>query len=163
MEIRCPKCLGWMDATSNQCQSCGTSNPSFADYISYLKSEKWRALRKAAYRRAIGKCEFCGSLAANIHHVRYPKNYSEDSVENLVAVCKRCHDLGHGIRAEIVDPPCVRCGEATAVYIKISEPDAAAYGQVYSLCSKCVGELLRWISTNYFESVKQGGATTEGR
>lgn len=69
-------------------------------YKDYLKSPEWMDLRNAAYKRANNKCEFCGNPAVAVHHVKYPKNYSQDTLENLVAVCKSCHDKSHGIRTD---------------------------------------------------------------
>lgn len=67
-------------------------------YHEYLKSPEWEELRTAAYVRAGGKCELCGGDAAAVHHVRYPKNLKEeDSLDNLVVVCKKCHDRLHGV------------------------------------------------------------------
>lgn len=70
------------------------------EYQDYLKSEQWKDLRAQVYQRAQSKCELCGRTAAAIHHIKYPKNYSEDSLGNLVAVCKRCHMKLHGINHE---------------------------------------------------------------
>jgi predicted CXXCH cytochrome family protein len=69
-----------------------------SNYEEYLKSIEWKRLRKKAYMRAKGKCEFCGEKAIEVHHVQYPKNGDKDSLDNLVAVCKKHHDLCHGIR-----------------------------------------------------------------
>ena len=70
------------------------------DYQNYLNSPGWAALRAAAYRRAGSRCELCGKEAEAIHHIKYPKNYSEDTMDNLLAVCKRCHMKLHGIDQE---------------------------------------------------------------
>lgn len=67
-------------------------------YREYLESPEWEKLRLAAYSRAEGKCEFCGSKGAAVHHIRYPKNLKEDDcLDNLVVVCDKCHDRIHGI------------------------------------------------------------------
>jgi len=71
------------------------------NYKEYLKSEEWKQLRKKAYTRSKGFCELCGKKAENIHHICYPKHYSNDSLNNLLAVCERCHKLLHGIRESV--------------------------------------------------------------
>jgi len=68
------------------------------DYHEYLKSKEWKELRLRAYKRAHHQCELCKRPAAAVHHVKYPKQYPNDSIENLLVVCKRCHNLVHGIR-----------------------------------------------------------------
>jgi len=68
------------------------------NYRDYLNSPEWNALRKKAYKRANGKCEMCGAPACSVHHVKYPKQYAEDSLQNLVVLCEKCHRLSHGIR-----------------------------------------------------------------
>ena len=51
-------------------------------------------------------CEVCGRLAVDIHHVVFRSKFgrnnkvAQDSIENLVAVCRRCHDDAHGPRQE---------------------------------------------------------------
>ena len=69
-------------------------------YEDYLKSDDWKKLRLRVLKRANYKCEFCGSVAREIHHVMYLKkeNSEMDNVNHLVACCKRCHKLCHGIR-----------------------------------------------------------------
>jgi len=71
-----------------------------SEYEKYLKSPEWEKLKKRAMERARGQCEFCGDVAYAIHHVRYPKvlTFDFDCLDNLVAVCRRCHELSHGIR-----------------------------------------------------------------
>jgi 5-methylcytosine-specific restriction endonuclease McrA len=33
-----------------------------------------------------------------VHHVKYPENFSKDRIENLVVACVRHHSLAHGVR-----------------------------------------------------------------
>lgn len=75
------------------------------EYRKFLKSGEWRDQRDETLDRSSGFCEFCGAVAMNAHHVKYPKKFDENDPNNLVAVCKRCHELSHGIRSmeKIVD------------------------------------------------------------
>jgi hypothetical protein len=67
-------------------------------YQEYLKSPEWQELRLAALARAKGECEFCGLKGTAVHHIKYPKNLKEeDSLDNLVVVCEKCHSRLHGI------------------------------------------------------------------
>jgi len=70
------------------------------NYQEYLKSDRWKELRKKAWKRAKGKCEYCGKPAMACHHVTYPKRFEEDHIDNLIVTCKKCHELNHGIRDE---------------------------------------------------------------
>ncbi|MBI2542465.1 HNH endonuclease [Candidatus Woesearchaeota archaeon] len=70
------------------------------DYNEYLKSKDWQKLRTRALKRANYKCEFCGTVAKMIHHVEYLKkeNSEIENINHLIACCRKCHDLSHGIR-----------------------------------------------------------------
>ena len=43
-------------------------------------------------------CEHCGSKSVDIHHID-PKGMggskTKDYVENLIALCRKCHDMAH--------------------------------------------------------------------
>lgn len=46
-------------------------------------------------------CEVCGAVAVDIHHVE-PKGIGgsklKDGAENLIALCRECHERAHGQR-----------------------------------------------------------------
>jgi hypothetical protein len=67
-------------------------------YSDYLNSEKWDSLKRLALERADYKCELCGATYKAIHHVKYPKKYQYDHIDNLLVVCGKCHAKLHGIR-----------------------------------------------------------------
>lgn len=67
-------------------------------YSDYLNSEKWDSLKKLALERADYKCELCGATYKAVHHIKYPKNYQYDHIDNLLVVCGKCHAKLHGIR-----------------------------------------------------------------
>lgn len=73
-------------------------NKKKEEYAKYLQSDEWKALRKQARERAGNTCEFCQGPPDHVHHVKYPKRFSEDHVDNLVVVCETCHEKLHGIR-----------------------------------------------------------------
>ena len=43
-------------------------------------------------------CELCGNFAVDVHHI-YPKGMggskTKDHIENLMGVCRYCHDRAH--------------------------------------------------------------------
>jgi hypothetical protein len=76
------------------------------EYRAYLASPAWAELREAILQRARGVCELCHAVpATQVHHVRYPKRFSDDHPDNLLAVCDRCHQLNHGIRGDVMNLP----------------------------------------------------------
>jgi len=74
------------------------SEPYKEIYSDYLNSEKWDSLKRLALERADYKCELCGAIYKAIHHVKYPKKYKNDHIDNLLVVCGKCHAKLHGIR-----------------------------------------------------------------
>ena len=61
-------------------------------------SVAWKELRQKAIDRDDGKCIFCNRTFREVHHVKYPKRFKEDHVDNLLVVCEKCHRRLHGIR-----------------------------------------------------------------
>ena len=46
-------------------------------------------------------CELCGLIAVEIHHVKPRSLLGTDEVNNLVALCRECHDKAHGPMASV--------------------------------------------------------------
>jgi hypothetical protein len=67
-------------------------------YKEYLSSQEWRDQRELALARTSGFCQFCGDVATQVHHVRYPKQFGSEHPHSLVPVCQRCHDGSHGVQ-----------------------------------------------------------------
>jgi len=40
-------------------------------------------------------CEHCGKKAVDIHHIIYRSHGGADNIENLIALCRKCHDMAH--------------------------------------------------------------------
>lgn len=40
-------------------------------------------------------CEVCGSRSTDVHHVKYKSRGGKDVIENLMGVCRTCHDKAH--------------------------------------------------------------------
>jgi hypothetical protein len=68
----------------------------------YMNSKKWEDLRREVLKRADYRCELCNAPYKAVHHIRYPKKYRGDHIDNLLAVCERCHARLHGIRDETI-------------------------------------------------------------
>lgn len=50
---------------------------------------------EAIYERQNGKCIICGNDIEHYHHVRLRSDRGSDTQENLVGVCKECHEKLH--------------------------------------------------------------------
>lgn len=68
------------------------------EYKQYLKSTDWIEQRDFALDRTSGFCQFCGEVATQVHHVKYPKKFGEEHPHSLIPVCDRCHNISHGVQ-----------------------------------------------------------------
>lgn len=68
------------------------------NYKKFLNSIDWKQQRAEVLERTSGFCEYCGDIATQVHHAKYPKKFGDDHPSNLIPVCKKCHELSHGIR-----------------------------------------------------------------
>ena len=67
----------------------------FCDYGAYLKSTKWRLIRKWVVRLFGPGCSFCNNRSVHVHHASYCAPTLEGSIlDHLYPICKQCHDLG---------------------------------------------------------------------
>lgn len=67
-------------------------------YLQYLKSPDWKGHRAVALERTSGFCQYCGEIASQVHHVKYPKQFGEEHPHSLIPVCERCHNISHGVQ-----------------------------------------------------------------
>lgn len=68
---------------------------SKSGHTAYLKSEKWKGLRRRAIDRADFKCERCGSAVnLEVHHLTY-KRFGHEELDDLVVLCNSCHNQIH--------------------------------------------------------------------
>ena len=40
-------------------------------------------------------CEACHRKAIDLHHIKYKSRGGGDEVQNVIALCRKCHDLAH--------------------------------------------------------------------
>jgi len=71
----------------------------------YYKTNKWKVLSDKIKSKANYICEFCGhEKAVEAHHFYYEDDiYNNDSIENLIAVCHKCHKILHADRHFMLD------------------------------------------------------------
>ena len=66
------------------------------DYYGYLQSEEWKALRKQAMIRDGCRCQMCGSgTNLHVHHVSYEHLHTDKELDDVITLCKRCHEEVH--------------------------------------------------------------------
>ena len=62
-------------------------------------SARWRRVRRVALDRAGWRCEDCGVAARlEVHHVQPLPDGAPYALDNLAALCRRCHDRRHDRR-----------------------------------------------------------------
>jgi len=63
-------------------------------YTEYLKSKEWYKKREAI-------CRLCGQLRnLNVHHVSYENIHTPAEMNDLIVLCKECHDRIHTMPLE---------------------------------------------------------------
>ena len=81
------------------------SKKAFENYQEYLKSDKWKQLKKEFTNDYLSSgwtnvCEVTGEILdaheMHHHHFRYPKDWNDDSPENIVLISKQLHEMIHG-------------------------------------------------------------------
>lgn len=56
------------------------------------------ALKQAVFARDNYRCRWCGVTNAygyDAHHIRYRRGYSDDTLDNLITLCRTHHNLVH--------------------------------------------------------------------
>jgi 5-methylcytosine-specific restriction endonuclease McrA len=64
-----------------------------------LDSEQYEKLRREVLERDGWRCQVCGSMSAvEVHHLSFRSRGGEDCDQNLITVCRRCHNGIHSRR-----------------------------------------------------------------
>lgn len=61
----------------------------------YLKSPKWYNIRMAALDHYGRKCAKCNQYGTDVHHLVYPQVQGEEKMEDLMVLCRCCHEAIH--------------------------------------------------------------------
>jgi 5-methylcytosine-specific restriction endonuclease McrA len=68
-----------------------------AEHEAYLQTPEWADRRQLVLKRANGVCEGCGKAPAEqVHHLTY-RNWRNEFLWELRAVCRPCHLNVHGL------------------------------------------------------------------
>lgn len=81
--------------TSTRCPDCATGR-SRPRRNGFYQSPEWRKLSAAARARDQGECALCGSTnRVQAHHRVHRREGGEDTLDNLISLCARCHRHAH--------------------------------------------------------------------
>lgn len=73
--------------------------PRDPKYRKFYKSKQWKDLSKSYMVKHQYKCEVCGSIASEVHHIQAIQTVEgwnkRLDYNNLKAVCVRCHNEEH--------------------------------------------------------------------
>jgi 5-methylcytosine-specific restriction endonuclease McrA len=66
----------------------------YRNYAEYLRSARWKKLRRKCLARDHWRCRVCDShFNLQVHHRRYAKAWGSETVDDLTTLCERHHDL----------------------------------------------------------------------
>ena len=71
------------------------------DIAKFYKSRKWKNARQIKILNAHGRCEKCGGVGTEVHHIVHltPENIFDTEVtinqKNLMLLCTECHNKMH--------------------------------------------------------------------
>ncbi len=65
-----------------------------------MKKHVKNYLKATGLQGEIILCEVCGQVAVDIHHIIFKGQGGSDEYENLIALCRVCHEKAHGLGSE---------------------------------------------------------------
>lgn len=87
----------WKEQVANSWQDYQKRNKilhklGYNSYADYLRSDRWKRIRKTVLEKYDGRCRICESPANEVHHVLYTKgNLSGGNTNHLIPLCRKCH------------------------------------------------------------------------
>ena len=105
----------------------------YKDYQDYLNSPAWEQIKKdyADNEKSID-CLICctpfdayDDMIKAHHHFRYPTDWNDDTWQNLICVCQKCHDFLHENITHDSEPITVRdyLSYAVSIYYEYKKSD----------------------------------------
>lgn len=65
-------------------------------YHEYLHSEKWQSIKERVLARDKNRCRVCNSgKDVQVHHRSYSRAFGNESLNDLITLCNKCHYLFH--------------------------------------------------------------------
>ena len=119
-------------------------------YGEYLKTDRWKELKKNCFEIHGDRCVLCENEAVTAHHRKYPEVFGqEDPAKDLMPMCLLCHHKHHnpypdlddlrvqikksGMRKDNVH--CPVCDQKVKVYRRKLNSNMVRF--LISLCAKC--------------------------
>ena len=68
------------------------------DYLTYLRSPEWRRIRHRKFVQQDNRCERCGNLGHDVHHLHY-RTLGRENLSDLQLLCRPCHEAAHETKA----------------------------------------------------------------
>lgn len=136
-------------------------------YRSYLNSSEWKEVRACALERTSGFCQFCGAVATQVHHSKYPKQFGDEHPNSLIPICKKCHDISHGIQKmkQITDATRMSDLSPNGMNLKyiLSGGRVYASAKSWSRALKIPSEMTTWFESGLSRTaLLKGGAGDSG-
>jgi len=69
----------------------GELNPHWKGGTEHYRGEDWEEQRKKALERDNSTCQRCGDATDTVHHIIPYSESENNSLDNLISLCKRCH------------------------------------------------------------------------
>ena len=70
-------------------------NP-YVEYQEYLQSKEWQIVRRKRLQIDGYRCQMCGTgKNLQVHHISYEHLGQEKEIDDLVTLCKECHQKVH--------------------------------------------------------------------
>jgi hypothetical protein len=83
-------------------QRPGETRPQW--YQRYLRCKHWLITRRLVLERANSRCEICREChASEVHHKTYQR-VGRENLDDLLAVCERCHKIQHSDGPHLLKP-----------------------------------------------------------
>jgi hypothetical protein len=69
------------------------------EYHEYLKTDTWFEKKQRVLKRDSYRCRLCNSPnRLNVHHRCYPEVFGEEQDDDLLTLCKNCHEKFHEVQ-----------------------------------------------------------------
>jgi 5-methylcytosine-specific restriction endonuclease McrA len=99
-------CLTCNTPTTNKGGRCDQHHNQHNEARQFYHSPAWRRVRSWVLTRDLRQCTACGQPGNLVHHIHPRKQGGPDTPDNLVTLCKPCHELierGHTPTQQAVD------------------------------------------------------------
>jgi hypothetical protein len=74
------------------------------EYAEFRRTPQWASIRERVLRRANWTCEGCLQFrATQVHHKHYNREFGDEFMFDLIALCRPCHRKLHGIDDQAED------------------------------------------------------------